>query len=150
MMTVNNLRLHADFTFSLVVVVIIFLVCQLANPVRRVLVAVSTSFQDDDSVLQQLYEDDDNNNNTYSTNHHQKQQQLDSHVTDLRVQAAHERCGAFYFYYAPVVVLAVDLNSAVNFFVYVSCGRRFRAKVLRLVRCGRPANAVQPIAVLPR
>ena len=97
-MAVAKSRQHADLTFSLVVIVVIFLICQTFNPIRRIL---ETS--------------------------------LDEQYLD---------CGSVYFYYTPLVVVAVNFNSSINFVVYVLCGKRFRSNVTRLFW---KINVVEPI-----
>ena len=87
-------------TLSLVVVVIIFLICNALNPIRRIL---DTYVLPDDS----------------------------------------DQCPGVMFYYHPVTILARMFNSAINFVVYVLCSKRFRQKIVRLLKC--TDSKVEPI-----
>jgi hypothetical protein len=121
----SNVTVHVDLTYSLVVVVVIFVICQMFNPIRRILEAAATSFSSS--------ADETNEDETPS----------DAHFRGYSRLRDYELCSSFYFFYAPLVVIVVSLNSAVNCLVYAACGRKFRVSARRILTC-RKDNTVHP------
>ncbi len=88
-----------DITLSLVIVVVIFVICQVTTPIQRILIET--------------------------------------------IPRSKMFCPHAFFYYRSVANTAPVLNSAVNFVIFVLCGRGFRARVLALI-C--KARNVHPMA----
>ncbi len=78
-----------EITFSLVIVIVVFVVCQLALPVNRIWMSLPN---------------------------------------------ANRACQSAYFYYTPVAFLGPIVNSAVNFIIFVLCCKRFKKKVISIIR----------------
>ena len=91
-----------NITLSLVIVVIIFLICNILNPIRRIL---ETYALPDDS----------------------------------------GDCPGVMFYYHPITILARMFNSAINFVVHVLCSKRFRQKIVQMLKCS--GTKIEPIDV---
>lgn len=58
-------------------------------------------------------------------------------VWEAMTEPEDRECGSRYFYFSPLVLLAVVFNSSINFVVYVICGRRFRRRLLNMFRLRR-------------
>ncbi len=92
-------REQKDITFSLVVVVVVFFICQIATPIQRIWAETTPRSK--------MF------------------------------------CPHAFFYYRSVANTAPVLNSAINFAIFVLCGRGFRTQVLALI-CGN--RKVHPMA----
>ncbi len=78
-----------EITFSLVIVIVVFIFCQLTLPVN---------------------------------------------IIWANMLRSNWGCPSAYFYYSAVAVLGPILNSAVNFIIFVLCCKRFRNKVISIIR----------------
>lgn len=78
-------RAENDLTKTLVVVVIVFMTCQVLNPIRRLLLAVLPMNQQD--------------------------------------------CGSVFSVFSPLTAIGIMFDSAIHFFIYSLCDRRFRVRL---------------------
>ncbi len=85
----NSSRAQHDLTLSLVVVVVVFVICQITTPIQR--------------------------------------------IWGELVPSAQRRCPTAFFYYRSVANSAPVVNSAINFVVFMLCGKGFRARVHKLL-----------------
>ena len=98
--TTSKSKKSENISLSLGIVVIIFLICNILNPIRRIL---------------ETYALPDNS----------------------------DECPGAMFYFHPVTILARMFNSAINFVVYVLCSKRFRQKIVQVLKCS--GTKIEPI-----